>query len=61
MDTSLGDDEDPDNLLSTKREGTDGDGAGQPSGASILEGCFYKLYQRTREEEAKKEWRRGGG
>ena len=29
MDTSLGDDEDPDNLLSTKREGTDGDRAGQ--------------------------------
>jgi len=28
MDTSLGDDEDPDNLLSRKREGTDGDGAG---------------------------------
>jgi hypothetical protein len=29
MDTSLGDDEDLDNLLSKKREGTDGDGAGR--------------------------------
>ena len=29
MDTSLEDDEDPDNLLSRKREGIDGDGAGR--------------------------------
>jgi hypothetical protein len=64
MDTSLGDDEDPDNLLSKKREGTDGDGAGRVAKqVNLLDHPSQKgaSISPVKEQEKKRTRKNGGG